>query len=132
MISFQTIKESIFNINYGFGEPKSLIIFVPIVSLIVQKIQISDLIDTLKNTYKTPYQFVDLKKSFDYGKLKTIYKWHALGSLIQTISLLFLLTFNPLFLIPAAFSIHEFYRSFNGIVHEVIHMEDGKRLIIEK
>lgn len=131
MLNFQAIRQSIINTDYGFDKPKSLIVLVPIASLIFQKIQVSNLINTLKNTYTRPHQCLDLINSREYKKLNTVHNWHVLGSLIQTISLLFLINFHPLFLIPAVFSIYELSSSANKIMHEVIQL-DGRGLYIEK
>ncbi len=124
MINFQTIRQNIINTEYGFDKPKSLVVvLVPIVSLIFKKIQVSNLMSTLKATYTRPVQFSDLLDSREYTKIGTLHKWHAVGSLIQTISLLSLLTINPLFLIPAAFSMYELLNSVKGISSEEIKLD---------
>jgi hypothetical protein len=130
MINFHTIKQSIIEMEYGWKKPRSLIILVPGLSLIFQKIQVSHLISTLKASYQKPDQFSALLNSREYAKLDTIYKWHTLGSLIQTISLLALTTLNPVFLLPAAFSIYEMYASAEGITHKVIQL-DGQPHIVK-
>ena len=94
--------------------------------MIFQKIQVSHLINTLKASYQRPDQALN---SREYTKLDIINTLHAVGSLIQTISLLALTTLNPIFLLPAAFSIYEMYVSSKGITHKVIQL-DGQLHIV--
>lgn len=120
MVNLQTIRQSIIKIDYGFNNPKSLLVLCPGVSLICQKIQMGALIETLENRYHKPHKIEEICTSDEFYKIRKICKWHLLGSLIQTISLLFLANVQPLFLIPAAISLYQAFSSFNGISRESI------------
>lgn len=125
MIHFQSIKQHILEMEYGFNRPKSLVVLIPGVSLIFLQIQASALRQTLNETYTKLDELSALSENPAYAKLDTIHTWHALGSLAQVILLLFLSTFHPLCLIPAAFSFYELYSSSRGVTREVV-VTDGK------
>lgn len=126
MINFHTIKQNIIDMEYGWKKPQSLIILVPGLSLIFQKIQTSHLLNILKETYQTSDQSSALINSREYKKLDSIYQWHVLGSLIQTISLVALSIWNPVFLVPAAFSTYEMFVSAKGLTREVVVPNGGQ------
>ena len=114
MVSLQAIKQNIVNMEYGLSKPSSLIVLFPVVSLIFRRMQVSHLLKTLQDTNPGPTEL--LKSSVD-KKFETIYKAHALGSLIQTISLVFLSKYQPLFALPIAFSIGELLSSLRGMAY---------------
>ena len=109
-MSIQSITQSIVDTKYGWAQPGSLIVLVPIMSLIFQKIQVAHIQETLSG-YPVE-QMESLRQSLEFKKLDTIYAWHTLGSLIQTIVLLALSRIYPLFLIPASCAIYELCCSF--------------------
>jgi|688.fasta_scaffold04683_6 hypothetical protein len=98
--SFSAIKRGIGNLEFGWTKPVTLVTCIPVVSLIVQKIQLNHHQQT---------------GDFKLEKLHAINKWHALGSLVQTICLLALSILYPIFLLPAAISAFQLYLSFNGM-----------------
>lgn len=123
MVSFQAIKQNIVNMEYGLSKPSSLIVLFPVVSLIFRRMQVSHLLKTLQDTNPGP---TELYKSTVYKKFETIYKAHALGSLIQTISLIFLSKYQPLFVLPIACSIYELLSSLRGMSYHEIEWNKGK------
>ncbi len=104
------------NIDYGFHNPQTLIVLVPVVSLIVEKKQVSYLHDKLNTNYSKPEQFRDFLKSREVVQLDSIFKWHSLGSLVQMIALLALSFFFPIALFLAFVPMYEAYYSSRGIV----------------
>jgi hypothetical protein len=104
------------HIDYGFHNPQSLIVLVPVVSLIVEKQQVSHLQEKLNTNYAKPEQFRDFLKSREVIQLDRIFKWHALGSLVQMIGLLALSFFFPIALFLTFVPIYEAYYSSKGIV----------------
>lgn len=128
MVNFYNIQQNIIDMDYCWNR-KTLVLLVPGVSLIIQKIQTSHLLDILRSTYKKSDQFKDLLNSREHVKLETVCGMHTLGSLVQIISLLFLTHFNFLFLAPIAFSIYEMYSSSKGIMREVIQVGDKMYII---
>lgn len=123
MITLNAIRQNIISMEYGFTKPKSLVVLIPVVSLIFQKIQVSEHMLTLNTASNTSYEYWAVDNP-QHLKLDSIYKWHGIGSLIQTIILVSLLTFHPLFLIPTVFSIYEMYTCSKGITH-TLHMNQN-------
>jgi|694.fasta_scaffold04683_7 hypothetical protein len=106
------LRQSIINMQYGWTKPATLVVLIPVVSLIVQRMQLNHL-----------QQAQDIQRKSKIDRLDTINKWHTFGSLIQTICLIALSFFYPLLLVPAAISIIQMYASSRGLVHqEIIHV----------
>lgn len=118
MISFQAIRQSILDMEYRLDNRQSFLLLCPGVSLICEKIQIAALINKVESTYNNPSQTDDVLNSHEFAQINKIYKWHIYGSLIQTITTLFLAAIHPLFLVPAAVAFFEACYSFDGLTHQ--------------
>lgn len=124
MFNIGSIKQKFEQMNYGCST-HTLILLVPAVSLLAQKLQVAQLFRVLKENYRQPSTLQALFGSREYKKLNSVFRWHAIGSLIQVVSLIALARFSPLFLIPAAISMYELYSALKGICHEVIYFNGG-------
>jgi hypothetical protein len=104
---FERIREGMAKMEYGCNL-QSLIVFVPVASLIALKVQRSYLLnESQKAKYATPQQLLAV-----FGRLNTPACYHIVGSSIQTITLLALTTLlHPLFLAPCFFSLYEMLSS---------------------
>lgn len=119
MLDCASIRQKIANIEYGFN-PASLVVLVPGLSLIVQKIQSSQLLDTLRANYSEPAQASALLASREYAKLDTVFKYHVTGSFIQTIFFAALSALHPLFVVPTLLAAYGSYSAVNSHHLEII------------
>ena len=84
-MSFSEVKQKLANIDYSWTKPKTYVVFVPGLSLIIQKIQFAKVLplivlDSMKDSEKA--RAADFKSR----KFATICKWHLLGSITQSIA----------------------------------------------
>lgn len=107
-MSINAIKEGALNIEYGWSHPGSLVVLVPGLSLLVQKIQSAHILEVLKTTYPKSEQIVQKLSSPEYKKLGAMYDWHHVGSGIQCVALLALSAVTPWVLLPTCFSLYQF------------------------
>jgi hypothetical protein len=100
---FERIREGMAKIEYGCNL-QSLVVFVPVLSLIALKAQKSYLLnESQKTKYATPEQVLPV-----FDRLNIAPCYHIVGTLIQTITLLALTTLlHPLFLVPCFCSLYE-------------------------
>ena len=96
--------------DYQLDEPKSLVIFIPIVSTIVMIFQLHELKKNLPPVPKVAIENIPAAKAFNANpsvqRYRTICQWHVVGDLIQTISLFALaILFNPYLAVGVGFSI---------------------------
>lgn len=83
MINFPAIKQQIIAMDYG-RNVQSLIVLVPSLSLVVQRMQINAILRTIENNYL--HRPLDVLTSHEFTKITNIYKWHVIGSAIQAIA----------------------------------------------
>lgn len=119
MVSFASIKQSISNINYGWNLP-SLMVFVPGLSLLVQKIKTADITARIVSNLPDPANcdevddpdnqsianysqyLANFSSSLQAAKgtvksdpdLIKMYKWHAIGGVVQLVALFVLLSID--------------------------------------
>jgi hypothetical protein len=130
MLVFANIKEKIINIEYGLNK-ESLVLLVPVISLICRKIKTENLLHQLRtdNSIFRPEIVRDPK----IEKLDFINKCHGIASAIQCIALLIFISSFPYLLIPAIFSFYENFISCRALRH-VNHIEfsrgDGSLRIV--
>jgi hypothetical protein len=106
---FERIREGMAKMEYGCNL-QSLIVFIPVASLIALKAQHSYLHNVIKEATKdcTPEETLKFKMlSLEWEELHSAACYHILGSTIQTITLLALATLHPLFLAPCLLSFYE-------------------------
>lgn len=132
MVPFSIIKNEILNMDYSPYKIKTYIVFIPVISLIVKKIQmnnISHLIKTIPNL-ETVEEY-NLKQK----KFEQLSKWHYFGSSAQIvfsvgaiatfIAMSSLVTAYFVFLasIPIFTALYEWVDSFNGITTACLYYE---------
>jgi hypothetical protein len=123
---FNSLHQYIINGDYGnvysplTWNMQTLTVFIPGVSLMIQKIKISDISRILKDRYKEPICSIpEMLKDHSYRKLENICEWHVLGSVTQIIYLFVLSLFNPLFFIPCTCSFYNLYRALDENIHRI-------------
>lgn len=124
MVSLQAIKQSLVDIEYGWNAG-SLVVLVPGLSLLVQKMQRAQLIESLKSQNFSVEQSQSFYNSREFKKLDTIAYVHAVGSMIQLAAFIVLSTMTPYALIPAAVSLYQLYTCSSDIQRSVTFV-DGK------
>lgn len=121
-----SVKQNIIQLDYGWNA-QSLVVFIPGISLLVQKIKSAHIYANLKETYTSGKQLTLLLASKEYAQLDKMHKWHSLGSLVQTIVFVTLgIMCNPLFFVPSVFSLYEMHISSKGLTHKFVLHEDNK------
>ena len=114
------IGQRIVSLEYGINKIGTLVIFVPIVSLITHKLKTSDFQKKIDNAVQENQGNPDLLmvwlNSREFVQLDEVNKWHALGGIVQTIFFVALgILINPVFLIPSFFAMYEAYSAANGL-----------------
>lgn len=78
-MNFLNIKQNLENIDYAWTQPKTYLILVPGLSLIIQKIQLASTLPLINNVTQQNMAQADAKSR----KFANICKWHLRGSMIQ-------------------------------------------------
>jgi hypothetical protein len=112
-------------LEYGFNNPKSAVVLVPVLSSVALKVREAFLTTTLNNQLAAcnSDNVHDFLGGPDRIKLVSLHRWHAMGALIQLIASVALLAFHPLFLIPAAVALYHLSISVENTKHN---FNDGK------
>lgn len=79
MLAFSNIRQNLENIDYSWNKPQTYLVFVPGLSLIIQKIQFSKVLPLIDDVTPSNIQEAASKSK----KFTEICKWHLRGSLIQ-------------------------------------------------
>lgn len=82
MYNFENIRNKLVKIEYGKSNPSTYMVFIPVLSLIVQKIQMAHLLP-LKNAQNQGSYSQQNSISL---KLINVCKWHLRGSMVQTVA----------------------------------------------
>jgi hypothetical protein len=99
------IENKLAHLEYG-PNFQSLIVLIPGISLIAQRIQNSHLRSNIEaNKYDEQIFYREGRK------LQTLGLYHCVGDLVQTIALLALAAINPLFMLPAILPIYGLWTS---------------------
>lgn len=80
-MNFSTIRQGLENIDYAWTEPKTYLVFVPGLSLLIQKIQLANTLPLIQSVTQENVIQADLESR----KFANICKWHLRGSMIQII-----------------------------------------------
>jgi len=110
--------------EYGFNL-QTLVVCIPVVSLVVRSIKRNHLLTQLERNYSrnsanpvNEEQVTLIVQRREWSKLDKIYKWHALGGLIQTVSLVAAIWFFNLAPFAPMWSIYEMISSANALRYE--------------
>lgn len=106
--------------NYGYNI-ETLTVLIPGFATAIQRIQIDHILRVIENTYiHAPNPVLAALNSREYAQITDIYKWHAIGSLIQSIALALLIipckqiVLAPLFLMAGKHLISSISGYFEG------------------
>lgn len=129
MFNLQTIKQS-------FAEPKSLIVFCPLLSTIARDLKIKKLLQPLINLHANGLTTHDLHNhafTIVKDKIPAIHQWHAIGCLVQMVAIAFFSWYldSRALQCVGIFPFLEFYTSMQRLTEGVLHVE-GKWLSVDK
>jgi hypothetical protein len=123
------------SVEYSWSDPKSLIVLVPIFSLIVQEINIGSIkskitAERLEIPGKT-FGKEDAQRMVERkGPLADVYKWHGIGAAVHIFVLALFAQFCPLLLIPLiAIGIYQAWTCFMGANSISIVIDGGQKTI---
>lgn len=108
------------NLPTNFERPYSYMIFVPVVSLMQQINKVRE----IKSSLKLLDTFENHQKN--YADLRSIYKWHVIGSLVQSFILGVITRLFPLFAFVGLISFYESCSSFSAYQHNDYIMKEDK------
>lgn len=114
------------DVAYHRKNPQTLVVFIPLVSSLVQSVQVNNIKMGFINSPRMPDSILK--------RLKTNYTWNALGSLVQAITFLALAIFTHLLFLPfAPLATHQFCKSADKIkeMHHKLHIVNDNRIIDE-
>jgi hypothetical protein len=80
-MDFSGIKQKIENIEYSWKNPQMLLVLIPGVSLVIQKIQLTNVLPLMNN----PTQQNVAQANVQTRKFLNVCKWHLGGAIIQAI-----------------------------------------------
>ena len=111
-MDFASIKQKINTIDYSWNQPSTYAVFVPGLSLLVQKIKFNDLLPLQHQSKILGSKDINDKKLGDIESRKfiNICKWHLRGSMFQVVASLALLNMyrkNNYLLVPAILATYE-------------------------
>lgn len=119
-MNIHSIREKLENIDYGWSKPQSYLIFVPGLSLLIQKVQLAQILPLREEddvTAENHFQ-VDLNTK----KFVEIHKWHLRGSAIQLMASIMAIQACslPIFSLIALLSMGQFvYTSILGLMTRI-------------
>ena len=83
-MDFSNIRQSLENIDYSWTKPQTYLVFVPGLSLLIQKIQLASTLPLIDDANVTPQNMQEAAAKS--RKFTDICKWHLRGSMIQMIA----------------------------------------------
>lgn len=109
-MNFADIRQQLADIDYAWTKPQTYLVFIPGLSLMIQKIQFANTLPLITNVTQHNVVQADAKSR----KFANICKWHLRGSLIQIIAtILAVKTFAvPLFSTLAIIATYELIDTF--------------------
>ncbi len=114
MINFPALKQQIIAMDYG-RNVQSLVVLIPGLSFVVQRLQINAILRTIENNYL--HRPLDILNCHEFAQITNIYKWHAIGSAIQTVAFTILLKpFPKAFVIPFWLALGQLLYATSGYV----------------
>jgi hypothetical protein len=75
------VRQNLENIDYAWNKPQTYFVFVPVLSLIIQRIQLAATLPLIDNSTPQNVAEADAKSR----KFVNICKWHLRGSMLQLI-----------------------------------------------
>lgn len=114
----QAIRQTIVDMNYGWTNPTSIIVLIPVVSLIFQHIQKESFLKILNANYQQVHQIPAAQTSHEFIKLDKLHTWHRMGHMIQGICSVALAALYPPLLMILPLSVYGMSVSYHGTIHE--------------
>lgn len=106
-MNISNIKQKLESVDYVWTKPQTYLVFIPGISLVIQKIQLANTLPLINNNLTTLQNVAqaDAKSR----KFANICKWHLRGSMVQILASVIAIKFFavPIFLLLAILATYE-------------------------